>query len=417
MKLLVFAHTPPPHHGQSYMVKLMLDGLGGDVRRRKDAGSAAADSEIACYHVNARFSEDMEDIGTFRVTKALLVFRYCAEAIWCRFRHGVRAFYYVPAPGKRAALYRDWMVMFLCRPFFRDFIYHWHASGLGDWLKREGTLWERSLTHRLLGRPALGLALAIPSMRDALWFCSRRVEVVANGIPDPCANFDGVVLPYRQKRLAARRALLAGQTPSADERDACVFRVLYLAHCTREKGVFDTLEGVLLAQAKLIAAGSPLRFHLTIAGAFLDAEEETALRARFAQPDCAGPDSCISYVGFVSGEQKATLLRTSDAFCFPTYYPAEGQPVNLIEAMACGQTIITTRWRGIPEILPPDYPGFVLPQSPETVAEALIRALTQDAAAQLRHEFVTRFTEARYLQSLREVLSGIRVFSNDEDAP
>ncbi len=34
MKLLVFAHTPPPHHGQSYMVKLMLDGFGGDVRRR-----------------------------------------------------------------------------------------------------------------------------------------------------------------------------------------------------------------------------------------------------------------------------------------------------------------------------------------------------------------------------------------------
>ncbi len=27
MKLLVFAHTPPPHHGQSYMVQLMLGKL------------------------------------------------------------------------------------------------------------------------------------------------------------------------------------------------------------------------------------------------------------------------------------------------------------------------------------------------------------------------------------------------------
>src|SRR5712671_6997716 len=34
MKLLVFAHTPPPHHGQSYMVKLMLDGFGGDQRQK-----------------------------------------------------------------------------------------------------------------------------------------------------------------------------------------------------------------------------------------------------------------------------------------------------------------------------------------------------------------------------------------------
>ena len=34
MKLLVFAHTPPPHHGQSYMVQLMLEGFGGDARRK-----------------------------------------------------------------------------------------------------------------------------------------------------------------------------------------------------------------------------------------------------------------------------------------------------------------------------------------------------------------------------------------------
>jgi glycosyltransferase involved in cell wall biosynthesis len=404
MKLLVFAHTPPPHHGQSYMVKLMLDGLGGDARQRLKSAPAGSSREIECYHVNARFSDNMEDIGSFRVTKALLVFRYCVEAIWCRFRHGVRAFYYVPAPGKRAALYRDWMVMILCRPFFRHFIHHWHASGLGDWLRREGTLIERWLTHRLLGHPALGLSLAVPGMRDALWFRSRQVEIVANGIPDPCPDFDALVLPRRQQRLAARRALLAGQPSNVAEKDdSKVFRVLYLAHCTREKGVFDTLEGVLLAQA----SGSPVRFHLTIAGAFLDPAEENELRARLAAPDCAGPDSCVTYAGFVSGEQKAALLRTSDAFCFPTYYPAEGQPVNLIEAMACGLTIVTTRWRGIPELLPADHPGFVMPRSPEAVAEALTKALTDEGATQLRSEFVTRFTEARYLQTLREALSGI----------
>jgi len=30
MKLLVFAHVPPPHHGQAVMVELMLRGLRGD---------------------------------------------------------------------------------------------------------------------------------------------------------------------------------------------------------------------------------------------------------------------------------------------------------------------------------------------------------------------------------------------------
>ena len=36
MKLLVFAHVPPPHHGQSYMVQLMLNGFGGDCRKSRN---------------------------------------------------------------------------------------------------------------------------------------------------------------------------------------------------------------------------------------------------------------------------------------------------------------------------------------------------------------------------------------------
>src|SRR4051812_14201384 len=119
MKLLVFAHTPPPHHGQSYMVKLLLDGFGGDRRSkagdRKREVDGARVSGIECYHVNCRYSETLEDVGSFRLGKMWLVLRYSVEAIWCRFRYGVRAFYYVPAPGKRAALYRDWVVMLLCR--------------------------------------------------------------------------------------------------------------------------------------------------------------------------------------------------------------------------------------------------------------------------------------------------------------
>src|SRR5690242_8831442 len=110
MKLLVFAHTPPPHHGQSYMVQLMLNGFGGD--RRMESNQGAADSHgIQCYHINARVSKELEDIGDFRISKLYLLFGYCLRAIWCRFRYGVRTLYYIPAPGKHSALYRDWLVM------------------------------------------------------------------------------------------------------------------------------------------------------------------------------------------------------------------------------------------------------------------------------------------------------------------
>jgi len=412
MKLLVFAHIPPPHHGQSYMVKLMLDHLGGDARaHRQPSGarqtangtpnqSATGRQSIQCYHVNARYSDDLEDIGSFRIEKAWLVLRYCLEAIWCRFRYGVRAFYYVPAPGKRAALYRDWIVMLLCRPFFRDFIHHWHAVGLGDWLQSEGNRFERSFTPHLLGRPALALALAIPSMRDALWFETRRVELVPNGIPDPCPDFDANVLPYRRARLAKRRELLgAGRAAT----DAEPFRVLYLAHCLREKGIFDTLDSVALANAQLHNQNSPLRLRLTVAGEFPHDADEAAFWDRIGAEDLAG---AVTYAGFVSGEAKAALLRESDCLCFPTYYHAESFGLVIVEAMAAGMCVVTTRWRATPDLLPADHPGFVPVRQPERIAEALLAQMTVDSTG-LRAEFLARFTEDRHLDALRAALGGL----------
>ncbi len=427
MKLLVFAHTPPPHHGQSYMVKLMLDGFGGDCRREPRSAecemlndefqTTAPDHSkfkiqnskfpIECFHVNSRFSDAMDEIGEMRWSKAGLLLRYCAEALWCRFRHGANYFYYVPAPGKRLALYRDWAVMLLCRPFFKKTIFHWHATGLGDWLCAEGWPIERWITRTLMDGPALSVALAISSMRDALWFQSWQVEIVPNGIPDPCPDFDENVLPRRRARLEARRALLEGGSPAkADARraggDPQLFKVLFVAHCTRDKGLFDALESVALANKSLRDSSSRLRVHLTVAGAFMHADEEAEFQRRIEQPDL-GADA-ISYVGFVSGETKWKLFCESDCFCFPTYYAAEGQPVSLLEAMACGLAIVTTSWRAIPEILPPEYPGFVPPRAPQQIAAAFQSLFKRDGAAALRARFLSQFTERRCLASLESAL-------------
>ena len=403
MKLLVFAHVPPPHHGQSYMVKLMLDGFGGDVRERE---AKDPPPEIECYHINARFSDTLEDIGTFRLGKFLLLLRYCLSAIRCRFRYGIDAFYYVPAPGKRAALLRDWVVMLLCRPFFKHFVHHWHAVGVGDWLQTEGSWLERKLTHLLLGKPSLGLALAIPSMRDALWFRSRHVELVPNGIPDPCPEFDRNVLPRRKARLAARKALLQAtpQDPTAHTgEDPRIFKVLFLANLLRDKGTFDTLEAVAIANARLRQEGSPLHLQLTVAGAFPEGGEERDFTARIGALDLQDTVTCV---GFVSGEAKHRLLRENDCLCFPTYYHAESFGLVVVEAMAAGMAVVTSRWRALPDLLPPDYPGIVPPRQPADIATALIASITEDATA-LRARFLAMFTESAHLKRLRNALLSI----------
>ena len=207
MKLLVFAHTPPPHHGQSYMVQLMLDGLGGNHRKSRRRTASEKPDEIQCYHVNAQLSRHMEDIGALRAGKFLVLLWYCLQAIWCRFRYGVTNFYYIPAPGKRSALYRDWVVMWVCRPFFKKLILHWHASGLAKWLVMAVQMRSRVLTYSAAKTADLSIVLSNYGRADAEKLFPRRVAVVGNGIPDPCPQFFRDVLSLREARLSARQAL------------------------------------------------------------------------------------------------------------------------------------------------------------------------------------------------------------------
>jgi len=94
-------------------------------------------------------------------------------------------------------------------------------------------------------------------------------------------------------------------------------------------------------------------------------------------------------------------------FCFPTYYLAENQPGNLIEAMAYGLPIITTRWRSVPEMLPPDYPGLVDPKSPEQVAAALRRMAGCDSSGTLREIFLRRFTLEQHLANMAAAIRSV----------
>ena len=187
MKLLVFAHTPPPHHGQSYMVQHMLEGFGGDCRAANP--NPTPGYGIDCYHVNARFSSTPAEIGGFQFNKVLLLLRYCAQAIWCRIRYGIGNLYYVPAPGQRTPLYRDWLVMLLCRPFFKRVILHWHAAGMPAWVETTMPAAAWWLTVRLLGNPVLSIVLSNYNRVDAEKIFSKTIKIVGNGIPDPCPHF------------------------------------------------------------------------------------------------------------------------------------------------------------------------------------------------------------------------------------
>jgi glycosyltransferase involved in cell wall biosynthesis len=407
MKLLVFAHAPPPHHGQSYMVQLMVEGFGGNrLRKRGSPAEPREDFGIECYHVNCRLSDKLQDIGDFRVGKFWRLLRYCLQSIWYRYRYGVENFYYIPAPGKRSAIYRDWVVMLLCRPFFKRVILHWHACGLGKWLETCVQMRYRALTYRSAGHPDLSIVLSNYGRADAEKLYPRRVAVVGNGIPDSCPNFTRELLPFRESRLAARNALLnalplePGLLKEAGP-DPGVFRVLFVGHCTRSKGLFEAVQGAILAQRRLEEQKSKISLTLTVAGEFVDPAEE----AEFKKLCASWSPSAIKHVGYVAGPAKDLLMRGADCFCFPSHIESFG--LVLVEAMAYGLPIVTTRRGALPEVVPPGYPGVVEAQQPERIAEALLHAMTEHSFADLRARFESRYTVDCHLKRLACALKSV----------
>ncbi len=403
MKLLVFAHVPPPVHGQSLAVKVMLEQFGSDRRHRTVRRQPPNRYGIECYHVDARFSRTMEDVGELQMGKVFLSLFYCLQAIWCRWRYGVKNLYYVPAPGKAVAVYRDWLILFFCRPFFKTIIFHWHGGGLAKWLETAVQGGTRSLTYRLMKDADLSIVLTAFGRRDAEKLMPRRIAVIGNGVPDPCPDFDNTVLPRRRARAAAVRAMLAAG-PRAASSAVPVVNILFIATCARDKGLFDAVEGVDLANQAARDQDLPLRFCFTVAGTFASAAEEKELRDLIRQRRL---QDTVRLVGFIFGDRKDQELRDADIFCFPTYYPAEGQPTCLAEAMAYGLPLITTRWRAVPDMLPDNYPGLVDIKSPNQIAENLRLLSGLDLSEPLRSAFLSRFTLEQHLGKLSDAMKSV----------
>jgi glycosyltransferase involved in cell wall biosynthesis len=471
-KILIFAHVPPPHHGQSVMVQVLLEGLRADPR-------------FEVHHVDARVSDDLEDVGSFRPQKFWRLFKCIVEAWGIRLRHGRMAFYYVPAPGKRSAIMRDWVVMALCRPLFPELILHWHAYGLGEWVAA-GNDWARKLTRWALGVADLSIVLNEYNKRDAEVFAPKRIEVVPNGIADQFADYETALAPRREARAEQLRKLAShaseagrfltegnevneggrGEGGGAARHNVILenihvaaglegVRFLFLGHLMESKGVFVAIEATRMANEELGKRNAAWRAQLTLAGSFASEEEKARVLAAVEKAHAEGAEDAegrrfltkgnevneggrgegvesgerraetgegvaaatklrratweggamVELVGFLDVGQKKSALEEADCLVFPTFYENEAQPLVLLEAMSAGLPVITTSWRGVPEVLPEGYPGVVAPRSAEELAAAMLEMPRGDRSQGLRQRYEERYTTMRHLEALAAALS------------
>lgn len=357
MKLLVLAQVPPPLHGQSMMVQTAVEGL--------------PEFGVTLHHVNLCLSRDHADIGVWRLGKVLAIITACVRVVWTRITKGPDTLYYVPAPGKRGALYRDWLVMLCCRPWFERLVLHLHNGGLAIWLAQQATRPERWLTSLFLGRADTAIILTAAQTADAAALQPRRIAIVPNGIADPCPEWKHVPRPTVSPQI------------------------LFLGLCSEEKGLFDLIEAVLCLNAE---GGRKCR--LVAAGAFPN--EQTRVRFHSIAADHA---DAITHVGFAETSLKRRLLENSTCLAFPTRYSHEAQPLVLLEALAHDLPIVATDWRGIAETLPRLGSMLIKPGDVPGLVQALrLQLEAAGAPGCLRKHYLAHFTRPVHLASLAAVL-------------
>ena len=375
-KILVFAHVPPPHHGQSVMVKLLIDGLRKDPR-------------FEVHHVNAQLSNGAADIGSFRLQKLLQLLRHIVHAWRIRAAHGSMAFYYVPAPVKRSAILRDLLVMTLCRPFFREIVLHWHAYGLGTWSVREKNPVGK-FVRLALGGADLSIALTGYNRADADLLRPKRCVVVADGVSDPCPDFTRSVLPDRTGRSAK---------PPRERNIRCLF----MAQCTRSKGLFDAVEAFALAR-DVWGADCREKLRLTIAGEFVDASEEAAFRRRIAEEDLRNADAspAVIHVGFLDSEAKFEALKNHDCLLVPSHWESFG--LTVIEAAAFGLPTIVSKHPNLVQLLPEPLFFSAPCDKPEQFAAAIAKSLSFKKFDELRKYYLQNYQANNFVKAMADAL-------------
>ncbi|OOE36070.1 hypothetical protein BZG04_08180, partial [Salinivibrio kushneri] len=289
----------------------------------------------------------------------------------------------------------DLYFIILARVFNRKVFVHLKGGNYKNFYWSQGRVFRKLIEMVLMKADRiLVLGKGLKSMFDFHDGLFEKIYVVENGLPFESPGI------YRKSLSEKRRS---------------PFRVLYLSNMIDSKGYMDVLKAIKILKdrgfdVEADFAGKFIR-HVDDEYCISETEAETKFK-KYIEDN--GLDRRVLYHGVVDGTSKSELLEGANVLCLPTNYDNEGQPVSIIEALAFGLPIISTKYRAIPDMVKQNVTGFYVGfRRPEEIADKVQilmsdRCLYEEMSHNALDLFNSKFTKEAHLKRInRHILDAI----------
>ncbi|MCL4408168.1 MAG: glycosyltransferase family 4 protein [Thermotogae bacterium] len=333
MKILMIGSFPPPIHGMSLANKVLL----GNLKKEHSVFFLNTNTQKDLGNLNQQGKMSLKKVFTsaFQIFKGIfkILFSKRFDIVYITPAQSVNGYIkYIP-------------FMWVAKLKKIPYVIHIHG-GYFRTMYDQTNGWRRRLVDNSLNNlsGAIALGNSLKYMFKGL-IPEKKIFVCENGIEDETfatkAEIDRKIEKFKEDNT---------------------IRIVYLSNLMREKGILDLMKAVNTLKDK------GKNVHLDVAGA-IEPEIKTDVERYFKE----FPNE-ITYHGIISGSPKKSLLLDNYIFCLPTYYHNEGQPISILEAMACGCAIVTTDHGGIKDIAKKEFSVFVEKQNSDSIAQGIVDA-------------------------------------------
>jgi len=370
-RILILGKLPPPYIGPSVATQLIVNS------RLKE--------EFDLIHLDSSDHRDINTLGALDFQNFYLAFKHYFLLIRAITRHQPDLVY-MPIGQTTLSYARDAGFILISKLLRRKVLSHLRGANFKNWYN------SASLATRLVVRKVHSLVDGQIVLGDNLkrlfsgLLPESKIFVIPNG-----GNYPSI--------------------PKANLKNSSNFRVLYLSNFQRTKGVLETLQ----------AASAVYRKHKNVDFVFAGSWRDEQTKIDFQRFIEVHPELPITNVGTVTGDEKFKLFASASVFVLPTYYPNEGHPWVIVEAMSFGLPIISTNHAAIPESVRTGVNGYLVSKrNPHQIAERINHlienpSIREEMGNESRRLYLQNFTEGKMLARLSEAFRQV-IFTGRECA-